>query len=442
MFDITTLQTAAAGLVGYRKSNHPFYGTLPAAYKTSSSGYWVNTLAGVDFNVIENTLFTEIQGIDLVVGEKYRIMNADGSPDFTNVGAADNNQDTVFVATDTTPTAWGSAILELQSCNEYIANTYADEVANVLTQFINKSKGTLKTTDLLSNKSVIAGVSDTTKTQTKNGRFVGWLLEPHEGNNIKNIITKVSLLLTEAESGLTIYLYSTAKKTAVATLEIAYTTSYALQWKAVSDFIVKYDDTVTADDVTYTGGIGQKYLLGYYEDNLTGSAIKMDFYDGLDNWAVYGKFMSAMPIEIPSGYLDGTNLPAQSKLGDLSEFRSYETHGLGFTFKANCDYTNVLKDNLGMFAEAIQYAVALRILDDAITSVSDGVHNTTKDTSLATWKSLSREYSGKLYGGYVNTGQESQYQKGIIELLTADFSDIDLVCLKKLVDEWTIGSLL
>lgn len=440
MFNTTTLQSAAEGLVGFRKSNNSMYATLPSAYKASSSGYWVNSLPGVDFGTIENTLYTQVKGVDLVVGEKYKIMNAGGSPDFTNIGAADNNVGTEFVATGTTPTAWGSAILRLLSCNEYIQNIYKDEVVNVLTKFINHSKEVLQTNDLLSNRSVLAGVSDVTDLQTKNSRFVGYVIEPHEGNNIKNIINKLSLLLTEAESGLTIYLYSTAQKTAIATFNFVYTTPLSIQWKAVSDFIIKYDATTTSDDVTYTGGIGQKYLLGYYEDDLTGQAVKMDFYDTLDKWSIYGKYMSIMPVEIPSAALDETNIPGD--LSDLSQYHSSETFGLGFTFTSQCDYTNVLKDNISMFAEAIQYAVGLRILEDAVASVSDGVHNTVKDSADEKWEDYVREYRGKLYGGYINLGQQSVYQKGIIELLTADFEDIDPVCLKRRTNEWAIGCLL
>ncbi len=439
MFNITTLQSAAEGQVGFRKSNHPYYALLPAAYKASASKFYVNTLSGIDFNVIEHSAYSSVEGINLVIGEKYKIMNNGGSPDFTNVGAADSNVGTKFVATGTTPTAWGSAILRLISCNEYIANIYNDEVANVLTQFINNSKEDLQSVDLLSNQSVIAGVSDVDNLVTKNSRFVGFLIEPHEGNNIKNVITKLSLLVSEAQSGLKVYLYSTAQKTALTSFTFAYTTPLSMQWKAVSDFIIKYDDTSTSDDVTYTGGVGQKYLLGYFEDDLTGSAVYIDWGDTLDNWSIYGKYMSVMPIEIPSADVDSVNIPGD--LSDLAQYHSSETHGLGFTFTANCDYTNVLKTNIDMFSEAIQYAVGLRILEDAIASVSDGSHNPVKDSALPLWKDLVKEYRGKLYGGYINTGQEAQYQKGIIELLTADFSGIDPVCLKRSINEWTIGSL-
>jgi hypothetical protein len=45
---------------------------------------------------------------DLVIGRTYQIINTDSdSCDFTNVGALNNNLNTWFVATGTTPTSWG-----------------------------------------------------------------------------------------------------------------------------------------------------------------------------------------------------------------------------------------------------------------------------------------------------------------------------------------------
>ena len=78
------------------------------------------------------------------------------------------------------------------------------------------------------------------------------------------------------------------------------------------------------------------------------------------------------------------------------------TNGLYFSFTANADYTNLLKDNIDMFAESLQYAVAIRILEDAVASVSDGVHNPTKDSAVGEWERLSRKYKGILFGGYIS----------------------------------------
>jgi len=45
----------------------------------------------------------------LTIGRTYLIQNNDGSGDFTNVGAPNNNIGTYFVATGTTPNSWGNA---------------------------------------------------------------------------------------------------------------------------------------------------------------------------------------------------------------------------------------------------------------------------------------------------------------------------------------------
>lgn len=51
---------------------------------------------------------TEVTSGDLTIGVTYRI-NVDGTDaDFTNVGAPNNNLDTSFIATGTTPNSWGT----------------------------------------------------------------------------------------------------------------------------------------------------------------------------------------------------------------------------------------------------------------------------------------------------------------------------------------------
>jgi hypothetical protein len=57
--------------------------------------------------------YTQSGGLD--IGVTYRIDDNAGSPDFTNVGAPNNNVGTYFVATGTTPTSWGEAGLSYNS---------------------------------------------------------------------------------------------------------------------------------------------------------------------------------------------------------------------------------------------------------------------------------------------------------------------------------------
>jgi hypothetical protein len=433
MFTKATIQTAAAGLIGLNTSIHLFYKYLTASFKLSSSKYWINALQGADFSTIEAMNPSRVQNIDLVVGERYEIRATGGT--FTNVGAADNAIGTAFTASGTTPTAWSTAWLELQSCNQYIADIYNEEVTNLVTKFINNAKAYLRQNTLLANHAVIGGVADMANTVTKNSRFVGFVLTPHEGNNVVNIITKLGFLGDAADSGLKLYLYETSQDDAIATYEFDYTTALSQQWAEVTDFIIKYDNSTA-------GGIGQRYLLGYFEDDLTCNAIEMEFNQSLKNFSVFGKYMSCFPVAIPSANLDGYNLP--TKMLDLGNYITENTHGLYFKFTAKCDYTNLIKDNITMFAEPLQYAIAIRILEDAIASVGDGVHNSTKDAGIIEWRKLVAKYSGILNGGYISVGgDQSVYKKGLIELLTLDFSNVDPVCFHDdWRHEWRIGNLI
>ena len=434
MFDKTRVQTAAENLVGLRKSTHQFYKYL-SSHKTSISGYWMNALQGADLHTIEATIPTEIINIDLIVGERYKIRTAGG--DFVNVGAADNNKGTVFVASGATPTAWGTGTLELQSCNQYIDDIYNEEITNLVTKLINNSRQYLKQKTLLSNHSVIGGVADMSKKVAKDGRFVGFVLNPHEGNNILNTITKLGFLGDANDSGLKLYLYETSQQNAIATFDFNYTMGLSQQWKDVSDFIIKYDNT----NSTYSGGVGQKYLLGYFEDDLTCNAIEMEFNQSLKKFSVFGKYLAVYPVAIPASDLDGYNLPAE--LLNLGNHIDEYTHGLYFKFTANCDYTNLVEDNIDMFAEPLQYALAIRILEDAVASVGDGVHNSTKDASLVEWRKLIAKYSGVLNGGYMNVGtDQAVFQKGLIQLLTLDFSGLDSTCMKFDPNSFKVGNLM
>ena len=438
MFDKSKIQIAASGMVGFNTSIHPFYKSL-TRHKASSSGYWVNALQGGDFYTIEAMMPSDVKDVNLVVGEKYKIRTAGGN--WTNVGADDNNVGTEFVATGTTPTSWGDGVLQLISCNQYLDDIYNEEITHLASRFINNSKEYLKQKTLLSNHSVIGGVADVSKTITKQGRFVGFVLNPHEGNNIVNTITRLGFLGDANDSGLKLYLYETSQDEPIAEFEFDYTTGLSLQWRSVSsDFTIRYDNTTEGDSGVFSGGVGQKYILGYFEDDLTCNAVEMEFNQSLKKFSVFGKYMGVYPIAIPASDLDGYKLP--SDLLNLSSHITDTTHGLYFKFTAECDYTNLIVDNIELFAESLQYALAIRILEDAVSSVGQGVHNSTKDASLSEWRRLISRYSGILNGGNIMIGETVKYQKGLIELLTMDFSGIDPVCMRKDPNEWYIGNLI
>jgi hypothetical protein len=61
--------------------------------------------------------YTTVSDQPIVIGTTYQITFNNGSGDFLNVGAPNNEIGTYFVATGTTPTAWGGAELEYNTAS-------------------------------------------------------------------------------------------------------------------------------------------------------------------------------------------------------------------------------------------------------------------------------------------------------------------------------------
>jgi hypothetical protein len=70
---------------------------------------------------------------DLVIGRTYQIfdLGAAAGYDFTNVGAPDNNIDTRFVATGTTPNNWGTDVCLNYNAGAPVANVLENTIGNV-----------------------------------------------------------------------------------------------------------------------------------------------------------------------------------------------------------------------------------------------------------------------------------------------------------------------
>jgi hypothetical protein len=107
---ITPSSGTAVGedIINYRigSTDYAFY----SWYTTTQADVGIfNYNATFDDDYISAT--TTINSDSLVVGAIYRITLTGGGADWTNVGAANNNVGTIFTATGTTPTSWGTGRL-------------------------------------------------------------------------------------------------------------------------------------------------------------------------------------------------------------------------------------------------------------------------------------------------------------------------------------------
>ena len=237
--------------------------------------------------------------------------------------------------------------------------------------------------------------------------------------SIVSKITQVGFMSPSTQT-FTLYLFDTSQKSALETKSIAITEADSMQWYDL-DWDISFDRDL--------GSAGQRYLIGYFEDDLTA-----DLYD--ESWTghcanvasrIFGHYMGVTPIRFSSGTLDGIYRP---NLKYLLSSMNCRNSGFNLRFNAKCDITRVLSDNIDMFAQALQYQIAIRVLKDCLSNYE--LNPTTSGlTNRERWKELLIEYEGKLNGGYLaNVGGADTFIPGVIDGLSIDFSNLDGVCFK------------
>ena len=373
MYDRIKILTAATSLVGVRADSNSIYTGLSAALKASNSGLYINDLSGVTNEIISAAL----------------------------------SNDAV-------------------SANDYLTNVFQSEVLTLVSQFIESNKQRAGVKELLSNQPIVSGVARFKDKVTQNGRFVGYLIKPHQSNNIQIAITQLGFQASATQAtSLKIYLYETSQKEALATFDFAIDKEDSLVWRDVSAFIVNYLST--------TGGTGQMFYLGYYEKDpnnalayqLQGQALRMDFDCGCSGSPklMWSKYMGIYPIEINKTDLnwDGTKYTIPTP-DDIWNNVTTNTYGLLAKVNVKCDITDLIVSNIAMFSKPLQHAIAVKILLDAFATTRI---NVIADSKREQSRDFAMHYKNILNG---QTTQDGVKIKGLLELLTVDFSGIDKVC--------------
>lgn len=302
-----------------------------------------------------------------------------------------------------------------KNVSDYIDYLHDDSIVKLVDMFVQKQKINLASKELLQHNTLIQQLDDLDHPIVKDGRFIGYAITPKESNTIVSKIREVGFMSSEADS-FTLYLYDSTHKAAIESKTITTTAADTINWTTL-DWEVSFDRSA--------GSAGQRYLIGYYEDDVTA-----DLYDIAWNGQhahtaqmIFGHYMGVSPVRFSSSTLNGTSIPNLAYLNGAVNCR---TPGFNLRFNTKCDITNILVDNIDMFAESLQYMIAIRVLEDALAYAT--LNNVTNAQQLReTWTGLIEEYKGILKGGITAAGIPV---KGLLDNLSMDFSSIDAVCLK------------
>jgi len=121
-------------------------------YKTNSYPYRVYTA------LLTQSGGDNIQSITsgtLTIGVTYQITDDTSNPDFTNVGAPNNNLNTYFVATGTTPNSWGQAELQYNE-GAPVATVLENTIGNIWFEYFGEGNYYINSNELFTvNKTTI-----------------------------------------------------------------------------------------------------------------------------------------------------------------------------------------------------------------------------------------------------------------------------------------------
>lgn len=290
--------------------------------------------------------------------------------------------------------------------SDYVSDTLRSAKQETLQEFVNQHKDLTRARTLIDDINPVKGVNVFTNQITKSGRFVGILIEPRKSDSISAVLKYVGVQFNTLNTALTLYLYETSQNDPIATLTLStHNKILSLQW---------FESTMIARYKSSTGGTGQRFLLGYFEDDLAGQAVSTSMHrcsscEGPHNGWIekYQQHVYITGFSVNSGGLNGTNLPNPNMIAEGDE-----TYGLHLKFYTTCDITDVICDNKNMFALAIRKKCAMAFYKEG--------HNTTN---------VSREadmFRDRAMTNYAVAKEEyDQLLKGI----RIDFTDIDKYCL-------------
>ena len=367
MFDSGTIQTAGSGLVGWKSSTHENYTTISSLLKSPTSGLYVNSLPGITVQLAEKATQEE-------------------------------------------------------SLADYLDNVHNEELRQLANTFIHSVKNELNSKELLSNVTLIQKPNLYDSKITKDSRFVGYLITPKQSKNIKATITDIGFEMDTTQD-LAIYFFESSQKAAITSFTYTCATADTLEWQDTTS------ESLTLEYETDDKGTGCSYLIGYFEDDLTGQVYSVDYSGDAAITAkqIFGTYMGVSPLYLGSSKLDGTNIPSRDSLtGSIG----CKHPGFNLKFNVKCDITDILVDNIQMFARPLQYGVAVRLLSDALANTEINPVNTSGQ-NREQWQNLLNIYKAELYGGHAVISGIPVRKSGMMEKLTMDFSNMDRVCLKK-----------
>ena len=211
----------------------------------------------------------------------------------------------------------------------------------------------------------------TTEMIAKRNRFVGIKIMLTKAN-LKFVLNNIAIQLSEAQT-LNLYVYKANNQDAVFTIPVTYNTPFSMYQRSVLDVITKNDLS------------SNEYIIGYYESDLVGSAIRrdVDFISMKANccnnatysyWQKYNKFVTVRTFYVEETYLSDDRTLSWMNTHEM--ITNNTNYGLNLQFSVECDITDLVIQQKNLFVELVKQTLSNQLLKDLIyTQENNSVSN-------------------------------------------------------------------
>lgn len=303
---------------------------------------------------------------------------------------------------------------------EYLRETEDAAITELLNEIVVRKELSKTSKELVTNDVIYNSQGFRMNTITNESRFVGIRFRPVLSLGMKAVINRFALQLTDAQNALKIYLYHTSKVQPIHVFDYTTTQGGQFNWKELGW-------EMHADDADLSGGY---FYLGYYQDDLTGQAVKYDklnwrtgYCGSCDGGVNQDRYTSiAKYVNMQSFYLTQANIMAGREMFDPEAIIETDDTNWGFNFNISvkCDLTNFWCDNKMTLKNALGLRVVYKILKDI--QFSNQINYIEEQLKMM----ITRDLEGDKETRYINIAD--QYEKAL-KAVKFDHSSINNICI-------------
>lgn len=381
MIDITLITNALYGLIGWEKGYRDTDPKINGTVLESSTGQYYN----------RNSNLLELENLQAI------------GPEFKELGYADYSAATSYSIGDNVMYN-GDAYTSLTDSNlnndpdtdlvnwqhrfsKWLEDKTKASIFNLSQNLTSLKQLNVQTKSLIDTVRLFDSRGSNNSLISKSGRIVGFSLKVKNFEGLMMLLQKVGVQFTQTET-INLYLYHTSQMDApIATLAVSGNTANRFQWydfKQRMPFLEDYNS-------------GGEYKLVYYEDDLTGQAIKYNLDNTGGNlpcgtcgggnlsrkyYNVYSKWLTAQAF-----YVDAANIPGGNAMWDTEDEVNVnlQNWGLNVQLDARCDITNTVINNKDILINALILQVELDMAKETIrsTRTSPGKDSVVSNSFLA-----------------------------------------------------------